>query len=518
MAVQVVWFKRDLRTNDHTPLLLASQVGPVLPLYVIETGLWEQPDKSARQWFVTSNALEELRNELAKLGAPLVIRIGNVTNVLSQIKAHLNIGGLWSHEETGNGWTYSRDIRVKDWARSESIPWHEFPQFGVVRGLRDRAGWSKRWDQFMQSPVSVQPTTLKSVSPLQSVEIPKPEQLGLKADGIFDAHLGKRSSGLALMRSFLNNRGEKYQKEMSSPLTAGSSCSRLSVHLSNGTISMREVSQAAVRRQKHIASLPRNERGDWGRALNAFVGRLHWHCHFVQKLECSPSHEFFNVHKGYDKLSDRKFDESRFVSWANGKTGFPFVDACMRSLTVTGWINFRMRAMLTSFASYQLWLHWRETGLHLARLFNDYEPGIHWNQVQMQSGTTGVNTVRIYNPVKQSQDQDPKGEFIRKWVPELYNIPDAFIHEPWSMGPLEQEALGFKIGKDYPLPIIDHIKGAKRARDQIYAIRKDPLFAEEADAILKRHGSRRVHKLDRSKSRKLEKHINSKEPRFDFQT
>ena len=242
---------------------------------------------------------------------------------------------------------HSRDIRVKDWARSESIPWHEFPQFGVVRGLRDRAGWSKRWDQFMQSPVSVQPTTLKSVSPLQSVEIPKPEQLGLKADGIFDAHLGKRSSGLALMRSFLNNRGEKYQKEMSSPPTAGSSCSRLSVHLSNGTISMREVSQAAVRRQKHIASLPRNERGDWGRALNAF-GRLHWHCHFVQKLECSPSHEFFNVHKGYDKLSDRKFDESRFVSWANGKTGFPFVDACMRSLTVTGWINFRMRAMLTS--------------------------------------------------------------------------------------------------------------------------------------------------------------------------
>ncbi len=91
------------------------------------------------------------------------------------------------------------------------------------------------------------------------------------------------------------------------------------------------------------------------------------------------------------------------------RPGYPFLDACMRSLRATGWLNFRMRAMVMSFASYNLWLPWRATGLHLARMFTDYEPGIHWSQVQMQSGTTGINTIRIYNVVKQGYDQDPRG-------------------------------------------------------------------------------------------------------------
>ncbi len=124
-------------------------------------------------------------------------------------------------------------------------------------------------------------------------------------------------------------------------------------------------------------------------SLQSFEGRLHWHCHFIQKLESEPAIEQRNVHRGFDGLRNEgeltDEERRRLEAWCTGRTGFPFVDACMRSLIATGWINFRMRAMLVSFASYQLWLHWRATGEHLARQFLDYEPGIHWPQVRSTS-------------------------------------------------------------------------------------------------------------------------------------
>ena len=142
-----------------------------------------------------------------------------------------------------------------------------------------------------------------------------------------------------------------------------------------------------------------------------------------------------------------------WAAWKNGTTGYPFVDACMRYLRTNGWINFRMRAMLVSFASYQLWLDWKKTSKHLAKLFTDYEPGIHYSQFQMQSGTTGINTLRIYNPLKQSYDHDPQGYFIKKWVPELSDIPNKYIHEPWTMTPIESKCLNFEINKSINLRI-----------------------------------------------------------------
>ena len=166
-----------------------------------------------------------------------------------------------------------------------------------------------------------------------------------------------------------------------------------------------------------------------GRGVSSFGSRLHWHCHFIQKLESEPAIEFHDFHPFMRGI--RPMDSERFQAWTEGRTGVPFVDACMRALLAHGWINFRMRAMLMSFASYHLWLPWRESGLHLARQFVDYEPGIHWSQCQMQSGSTAINTIRIYNPVKQGQDHDPNGCFIREWCPELASLPDVYLHEPW---------------------------------------------------------------------------------------
>ena len=473
-ALQIVWFKRDLRVLDHQPLLQASLIAPVLPLVVVEPPLWRQPDASARQWSFCLESLHDLRAALARLGQPLVVRVGSVVEVLERARQHFQIGGLWSHEETGNGWTYDRDRQVAAWARSHGIPWTEIPQFGVIRRLKRRDGWARRWEERMAAPLAPAPAALTPLAGLDPGPLPSPMALGLAPDPCPLRQVGGREQGLAVLASFLQGRGRRYQKELSSPLTAFRSCSRLSPHLAWGTVSLREVVQA--HRQQRTSS-------------RGFEERLHWHCHFIQKLEDQPSLEWSELHPLTAGLRPR--NPERLAAWAEGRTGLPFVDACMRALINTGWLNFRMRAMLMSVASYHLWLPWQESGLHLARLFVDYEPGIHWSQCQMQSGTTGINTIRLYNPIKQGQDHDPEGQFIRRWLPELAAVPAVHLHEPWTMAQALQERIGCVLGVHYPLPIVEPKVAAREARDRIWALRKTPGFQEQAQEIVRQHGSRR---------------------------
>jgi len=487
--VQIVWFKRDLRVADHQPLLQASRGGPVLPLVVVEPLLWQQDDCSARQWAFCAESLEELRLALAALGQPLVVRIGSVVEVLERARRQFGVAGLWSHEETGNSWTYARDRQVARWAANHGIAWSETPPFGVFRGLRSRNGWARRWEARMAEPITAAPDALQPLVGVEPGAIPTAGELGLAVDPCPGRQSGGRKEGLALLQSFLAVRGARYHRELSSPQTAFAHCSRLSPHLTWGTLSMREVVQESRRRRSEVKALPPTTRATWPLALRGFEERLHWHCHFIQKLESQPDLEFKELHPLTAGL--RSSDPERLAAWAEGRTGLPFVDACMRALIATGWINFRMRAMLMSVASYQLWLPWRESGLHLARLFVDYEPGIHWSQCQMQSGTTGINTIRLYNPIKQGQDHDPRGNFIRQWLPELHAIPAVHLHEPWTMAPSTQERVGCVLGVHYPFPIVEPTIAAREAREKIWARRQELGFAELADAIQKKHGSRR---------------------------
>ncbi len=485
--IELVWFKRDLRMADHAPLALAAQKGAVLPLALVESDYWKLPETSPRHYLFWRESLEALRTD----GLPVCVREGDAIAVLDTLhKAH-GIRHLWSHEETGNAWTYDRDKHIARWCRQHGIGWTQIPQFGVFRGPVDRDGWARRWEHFMAEPLTPSPANLQTV-PAPSDPLPTPTGLGLDDDPCPQRQRGGRAKGLALLDSFLTSgRARNYQRAMSSPLTADEACSRLSPHLAYGTLSMRETVQRAYAELQAVKTRPPEHQPLPVRGLNAFIARLHWHCHFIQKLESEPELEGRDLHPAFRGERTKGVEHPHFQAWAHGRTGFPFIDACMRSLMATGWINFRMRAMLIAFASYQLWLDWRVTGTRLAQLFTDYEPGIHWPQVQMQSGSTAINTPRLYNPVKQSHDQDPDGVFIKQWVPELSCLPGRAVHEPWTLSPVEARSLGFTLGETYPERIIDHEAAARAARENLTRIRASDGFYQEQKAIYQKHGSRK---------------------------
>lgn len=484
-SINVVWFKRDLRTRNHQPLFEAARMGRVLPLYIVEPALWSQPDSGLRHWHFIHDSLVELRMSLARLGAPLVIRIGEAVDVLQELAHELGSFTLWSHEETGNGWTYQRDIAVAAWCRMQSMVWYEFPTNGVIRRLKSRDGWAALRDARMTLPIIPSPEHLQGVMSIRAQELPQKNHPLFGMEKVVSVQQGGSAQAQKTLDSFLKERGRRYMQTLSKPGISARHCSRLSTHLAYGTVSLSEVEQATKAKIRTLADTNDPDAVYFTRNLTAFLSRLAWHCHFIQKLEQQPDIETRCMHPAFEGMREPHFRDDYFRAWQTGNTGYPLVDACMRSLHENGWITFRMRAMLVSFASYHLWLDWRKTAPFLATLFTDYEPGIHYAQFQMQSGVTGINAVRIYNPVKQSFDHDLKGIFIRRYLPELKSVPDAFIHEPWRMD---------KPPAEYPAPVVENAAAIHFARQEISARWRQDGFREASRAINQKLGSRNTSK------------------------
>lgn len=497
MSYELVWFKRDLRWQDHAALARASQLGAVRCIYVIEPELWMQPDCALQHFEFVRESLQALDDALQSQGGCLEVHTGALTDVLQRIWHEKPFLRLHAHQETGNGFTYARDLAVGDWCRAHQVGWKEYPQFGVVRALKNRNLWQAAWERHMAEPlqnvseINFVPSNAKERSWCTPAQMKAPAHL---THNPALRQRGGRPLALATLHSFLNARSLGYRGGISSPLSAPDACSRISAYLAWGCLSMREVVQQT---RAHIAQLPpqasRHRAG-----LTGFISRLYWHCHFIQKLESEPAIEWQNMHRGYDGLREHDFNEEYFEALKAARTGWPMVDACVVMLRETGWLNFRIRAMLVSVAAYPLWLHWRPVGEWLATQFLDYEPGIHWSQLQMQSGTTGINTTRVYNPIKQAQDHDPHGQFVRRWLPHMRDVSDPWLFEPW----LNPHAV-----KDNPKacdalvsPLVDLSSATRLAKQRLHERRRDPEVKAGKNTVIEKHASRKISRPKRQSS------------------
>lgn len=478
--LNIVWLKRDLRLRDHEPLQQAIlQEKPLLLLYIFEPSILNYPDWSDRHAQFIYHSIQAMNQELVKYKIKINIFYGEAVEVFDFLKNHIGIDTVFSHQETGNKKTYDRDLDLIQFFADKKIAWNEYQQNGIWRGLKNRQNWDENWITKMSEPQSYPNwERLKTAS----VEIPENLTLPRKLQKIYSDYSKEfqpagEHYAWRYLHSFIEKRGRGYSRNLSKPQESRYTSGRTSPYLAWGNLSTKQVYQFYL---EHL------EKSFFKRDLQNFRSRLQWRCHFMQRFEMEDRMEFENLNPVYDDLEYAENPE-HLEAWQKGKTGFPLIDASMRCVKATGYLNFRMRALLVSFLTHLLWQHWSKGTRYLAQQFLDYEPGIHYCQFQMQAGVQGINTIRIYNPTKQAKEKDPEGAFIKKWVPELKNTPKELIHEPFKMSEEEQEKYNCQIGVDYPFPIIDLKPSMKHAQTQLWSKLKSSENKKAIQKILSKH-------------------------------
>ncbi|TKB52746.1 cryptochrome/deoxyribodipyrimidine photo-lyase family protein [Ferrimonas aestuarii] len=477
--ISIVWLKRDLRLTDHQPLQAAIESGhQVLLLYLFEPELLENPHYDLRHWRFVAQSIDDLNRRLAGYATEVLVMRSEAELALRELIGHFDVAGIYSHQEIGLKVTFERDKRIKQLCQHHRIPWFEFAHGAVIRGASNRDGWDAHWNRVMRSqlatPVLGDAEFVSQTQIPDSLRFELPLRWRQKQRGM---QTGGPSMANKTLDSFFSERGRDYYRSISSPTSSRTACSRMSPYLAWGNVSLREVYQAV---------LAHWQQPGFRRSLSALSSRLHWHCHFMQKFESQNEIEFVCMNSGYDnfpyEIRDKALD-----AWCQGQTGVPLVDACMRCLQHTGYVNFRMRAMLVSVLCHHLNLDWRSGVTHLAMLFLDFEPGIHYPQFQMQASVTGINTIRIYNPTKQAQEQDSHGVFIKRWVPELIDVPVPQLFKPWKLTVMEAQMCGVSEDSVYLAPVFIPEQSGCEARARLWHYRSLPQVKGQVAELLSRH-------------------------------
>lgn len=477
--INVFWFKRDLRFFDNEALYAAiNHPSPLLLVYIYEPSLLEEPHYSDRHWQFVSESIKDLNTELASFNTRIISIREEVVSVFERIIEHVPIYTVFSTQETGIQRTFVRDKAFKIFCEHKGVKWLEFRNGGVIRGLKNRNTWREQWYAYMAQRIkTIDLSKARFHEPKFIDELFEKSRIKLPFANYPHMQKGGRKAGKTWEDSFFKERIAYYSNYISKPENARYGCSRLSPYFAWGCISIREVYQRAQKLR---------EKNRYKNQLDGFMSRLRWQAHFIQKFEMEPRIEFEAFNKGYLDF-DQPYNQAYVEAWKGGRTGYPLVDAAIRAVSETGYLNFRMRTMTVSFLMHHLFQHFSTGAQWMARQFLDFEPGIHYAQFQMQAGFTATNTIRIYNPTKNALEHDPEAVFIKKWIPELKSLPANLAIEPWKMTAMEELFYNVQLGKDYPHRIVDTKETRLHALKMLYDRRKHTQTKHEMARILQKH-------------------------------
>jgi deoxyribodipyrimidine photo-lyase len=460
-APLIVWFRADLRLADHPALLAAARTGrPVIPVFVLDEGNRHARPGAAGRWWLY-HSLDRLARQLAGLGSRLVLRRGNASRILPDLVRETGAGGILasrSHEPRPRA---VERLVAEAGAALKLYPGNHLFEPGTVLG--QSGGPYKVFTPFYKACLAMAPP---------AEPLPAPEQLTAPAEwpsgdrledwnllptrpdwagGLRAAWTPGEAGAAARLERFLDTAAAGYAAGRDLPAEDGTS--RLSPHLHFGEVSARQVWHAAVRHPDADTA-----------GMTSFLRELVW-----REFACHLLHHFPDMtHRPLRREFEAfpwEHDEAALRAWQRGETGYPIVDAGMRELWHTGWMHNRVRMIAASFLVKDLRLDWRLGAAWFLDTLVDADPANNscsWQWVA-GCGTDAAPYFRVFNPALQARKFDPEGCYIRRWVPELGNVPDSGLAEPWTMPAGSREAIGLRLGQSYPDRIVDHAEARQQA-------------------------------------------------------
>lgn len=455
LASALVWFRRDLRVDDNPALYAALKASrKVWCAFVFDTEILDAlPSRRDRRVEFIRDSLVELNDALIGHGGGLIIVHGRAREEIPRLAATLRVAAVFANHDY-EPQAVARDAAVARALRVLGIEFHTrkdhvvFEKDEVVNaGGRPfsnftayRNAWLKHLVPFFVAPYPVVKYA-RSLAAMPRTPVPTLEKLGFEKTNFAQIGLPSGTSGARKLLADFLTRIDQYKERRDFPAIRGPSY--LSIHLRFGTISVRELARLASNRASDGAQ--------------TWLAELIWRDFFFMILHFHPQVVDHAFRREYDGLAFPD-DPARFAAWCEARTGYPLVDAAMRQLNGSGYMHNRLRMVTASFLVKDLHVDWRKGERYFAAQLNDYDLAAN-NGGWQWAASTGCDAqpyFRVFNPITQSEKFDPRGLFIRKYVPELQHVSNQHIHAPWTMSAQEQRKAGVIIGRTYPAPIVDH--------------------------------------------------------------